>query len=545
MPDKDNIDISMFISDYLADCQEGFQSINDALLALEKDPRQTEKLDEIYRQVHTLKSSSAMLEFSDVSELAHACEDFLDHLRRNDSAITRDYINFLFEITDKLEMMVKEHADGKHDGTLFKEITSKIETILSGRAKPDKKPIAGKPRKSSLLSLEKIHSVKVDIDLLDTMFNTIGELIINKRRIDNIVAGTSDKELKKVSASMDRMINELQDNISAARLVPVGEIFQKFPRMVRDLALEADKEIEFILEGNDIELDKAVLDTIGDSLIHLLRNAVDHGIEAATARQKQGKPAGGIIKLTASRIENHVLISVADDGAGIDPKQLKEVFLRKGLIKAEEAESLHDNDMLELLFESGVSSTEKVTEISGRGVGLDVVRNSVKKLGGTVNINTEKGKGTTFSLKLPLTTAVMQTLIVGIGQHVFAIPTDIIQETLEIKQKDIKEIQDQQALVLRKEVIPFVNLHQALNIPSPENPEALIAIIVNRGDSLISLGVDAVVDQAENIIKPFDPLAQNFTGFSGGTIMGDGKVALLLDIPGLLGFANIQKEYVI
>jgi len=542
MPDKDKLDISMFINDYLTDCREGFQAINKALLALEKAPGQTEHLDEIFRHVHTLKSSSAMLEFSDVAELAHSCEDLMDRLRKNELAVTQDAIDILFEIIDKLEMMVKEHAEGRHGGAGFKDIVRKIEKMSSGAPKLDEKPADGKPRKASSLFLEKIHTVKVDMDLLDAMFNIVGELIINKKRVDTIVAGSTSKELKTVLVSMDHMINELQENVSAARLVPVGEIFQKFPRLVRDLAREAGKEIELILEGSEIELDKAVLDTIGEPLLHLLRNAVDYGIETADSRQQQGKKRAGTIKLAASRMENHVSISVADDGAGIEPKQLKEVFIRKGLIKPGEAESLQDSDILEMLFEPGVSSAEKVTEVSGRGVGLDVVRNSVKQLGGTVNIITDKGKGTNFTLRLPLTTAVMQTLMIGVGKHIFAIPTDIVQETLEVKPQDIRNLHNQQALILRDEVVPFVRLHQILNIPDQENLEEMIAIIVNRGDRLIGLGVDTVVDQADNIIKPFDTLAQHFTGFSGGTIMGDGRVALLLDIPGLLGFTTIQKE---
>jgi len=542
MPDKDKLDISIFINDYLADCREGFQAINKALLALEKAPGQTEHLDEIFRHVHTLKSSSAMLEFSDVAELAHSCEDLMDRLRKNELTVTQDTIDVLFEIIDKLEMMVKEHAEGRHGGTGFKDIVRKIEKMSSGAPELDEKPADSKPRKASALSLEKIHTVKVDMDLLDAMFNIVGELIINKKRVDNIIAGSTSKELKTVLAAMDRMINELQENVSAARLVPVGEIFQKFPRLVRDLAREAGKEIELILEGNEIELDKAVLDAIGEPLLHLLRNAVDHGIETAESRQQQGKKRAGTIKLAASRMENHVSISVADDGAGIEPKQIKEVFVRKGLIKPEEAESLQDRDILDMLFKSGVSSAEKVTEVSGRGVGLDVVRNSVKQLGGTVNIITDKGKGTNFTLRLPLTTAVMQTLMIGVGQHIFAIPTDIVQETLEVKPQNIRNIHNEQALVLRDEVVPFVRLHQILNIPDQENLEEMIAIIVNRGDRLIGLGVDTVVDQADNIIKPFDTLAQHFTGFSGGTIMGDGRVALLLDVPGLLGFTTLQKE---
>jgi two-component system chemotaxis sensor kinase CheA len=542
MPDKDKLDISMFINDYLADCREGFQAINKALLALEKAPGQTEQLDEIFRHVHTLKSSSAMLEFSDVAELAHSCEDLMDRLRKNELTVTQETIDALFEIIDKLEMMVKEHAEGRHGGTDHKDIIRKIEKMSSGAPKLGEKPTAGKPKKASLLSLEKIHTVKVNMDLLDAMFNIVGELIINKKRVDTIMAGSASKELKTVLAAMDRMINELQENVSAARLVPVGEIFQKFPRLVRDLAREAGKEIELILEGSEIELDKSVLDTIGEPLLHLLRNAVDHGIETAESRRQQGKKSMGTIKLAASRMENHVSVSVTDDGAGIDPKHLKEVFVRKGLIKPDEAESLQDRDILEMLFQPGVSSAEKVTEVSGRGVGLDVVKNSVKELGGTVNIITDKGKGTTFAMRLPLTTAVMQTLMIGVGQHIFAIPTDIVQETLEVKPKDIKNIHNEQALLLRDVVVPFVRLHQILNIADQENLEEMIAIIVNRGDRLIGLGVDTVVDQAENIIKPFDPLAQHFTGFSGGTIMGDGRVALLLDIPGLLGFTTLQKE---
>jgi two-component system chemotaxis sensor kinase CheA len=483
-----------------------------------------------------------MLEFSDVAELAHSCEDLMDRLRKNELTVTQETIDALFEIIDKLEMMVKEHAEGRHGGADFKDIVRKIEKMSSGAPKLDEKPTAGKPKKASLLSLEKIHTVKVDMDLLDAMFNIVGELIINKKRVDTIMASSTSKELKTVLAAMDRMINELQENVSAARLVPVGEIFQKFPRLVRDLAREAGKEIELILEGNEIELDKAVLDTIGEPLLHLLRNAVDHGIETAESRQQQGKKRMGTIKLAASRMENHVSVSVADDGAGIDPKHLKEVFVRKGLIKPDEAESLQDRDILEMLFQPGVSSAEKVTEVSGRGVGLDVVKNSVKELGGTVNIITDKGKGTTFTLRLPLTTAVMQTLMIGVGQHIFAIPTDIVQETLEVKPQDIKNIHNEQALILRDVVVPFVRLHQILNIADQENLEEMIAIIVNRGDRLIGLGVDTVVDQSENIIKAFDPLAQHFTGFSGGTIMGDGRVALLLDIPGLLGFTTLQKE---
>jgi len=231
-----------------------------------------------------------------------------------------------------------------------------------------------------------------------------------------------------------------------------------------------------------------------------------------------------------------------DDGRGIDTARLKEAFVRRGLIKPEEEASLEDDDVLKLLFAPGVSSAEEVTNVSGRGVGLDVVRNSVERLGGTVEVTTQKGKGTRFTLTLPLTTAVMQTLMVSVGKHVFAIPTDIVVETLEVKPQDIKEISNEQVLMLRQEVIPFVKLNEILNIPAQENHDSLVAVVTRIGNKFISLGVDTVVDQMENIVKPFDPIAQQFKGFSGGTILGDGSVALLLDIPRLFAFEALRYE---
>ena len=541
MPEKNGLNVSMFLDDYLSDCKEAFQTVNSALLALEKDSSQTDYLDEIFRRFHTLKSSSAMLEFTDIAELAHQSEDLLDNLRRRDLPLTQDVLDILFEVTDRLELMVGERAKGRHEGVSSTDITRRIKKLISKKTRTSQSKV-NNPSKVALPSIEKIHSVKVDINLLDIMFNTIGEVILVKKRIDNIVAETASKELKTALSLMDPMISELQENISIARLVPVGEIFQKFPRMVRDLARDAGKEAELVLEGGEIELDKAVLDTISEPLIHLLRNAVDHGIEPAKIRERQGKKRSGTIRLAAKRTENHILININDDGAGIDTGYIKELFITKGHITATEAGAMQEDDVLELLFQPGMSTAEKVTEISGRGIGLDVVRKSVREIGGTVEMATEKGKGTHFTLRLPLTTAVMQTLMIGVGNHIFAIPSDIVQETLEVKPQDIRDIHNEQALLLRQEVIPFVKLHRILGLPNQESQEEMIAVVIQRGDRLIGLGVDSVVDHTENIIKPFDLLARQFKGFSGGTILGDGSVALLLDIPDLLGLETLQKE---
>ena len=545
MSDKDKIDLSMFLADYLNDAKEGFQRINSALLALEKDHSQTEQLDEVFRAIHTLKSSSMMLEFSNIAELAHTCEDLLDRLRKHEVSVSGETIDALFEVTDTLEKMVQERAEGKEGSVEFQVLARKVKELASGETYRQKQanPQEAPEKKTTVIpTIEKIQTVRVQVELLDALFNLAGELIINKNRLDNILSVTADKELKAALASMEHNISELQENVSAARLVPVGEIFQKFLRMVRDLGRESGKEVELILEGSEIELDKAMLDTLSEPLIHLLKNAVDHGIEPAETRQKRKKKKSGMVKLAVKRAENHILIDVEDDGSGIDTARMKEVAVRKGFVSPEESESLQDRDTLNLLFEPGVTSVEEVTDVSGRGVGLDVVKNSLKRSGGTVEVATQKGKGTRFTLTLPLTTAVLQTLMVGVGKHIFAIPTDTVVETLEIKPGDIKEIRNQQVLVLRQEVIPFVRLNEVLNVPGGEDQDNLIAVVIHIGGRFLSLGVDTVVDQMENIIKPFDPIAQQFRGFSGGTILGNGRVALLLDTPNLFGFETLRYE---
>ena len=557
MPDKDKIDFSMFLDDYLSDAKEGLQSANSALLVLEKDYTKSERLDEIFRHLHTLKSSSAMLEFTDIAQLAHIGEDLLDRLRKHQSPLNPQTIDILFEVLDMLEMMVKARTGGQRKptaewGKRLSDLQNKIKaqetkTPAVRNGESDSTPLS-QPSDSPasvagpLPTIEKIKTVRVNVELLDSLFNLVGEIIITKNRIDSIIGGTAGKELKAALASLERLISELQDDVSAARLVPVNEIFQKYPRMVRDLARDAGKEVELVIEGGDLELDKAVLDTIAEPLIHLLRNAVGHGIENPETRQQTSKGRTGTIKLIAKRAENHVLIVVEDDGRGVDIGRMRKLLISQGRIKPEEVESLGDSDVLNFLFESGVTGAEGVTELSGRGVGLDVVRTAARSLGGRVDVVTEMNKGTSFILKLPLSTAVMQTLMVGVGQHVFAIPSDIVIETLEVKSQNIKQVHKERALILRQEAIPFVALGEVLNISQRQDQEGQIAVITHWGDRFLGLGVDAVIDQKENIVKTFDPIARQVNGFSGGIIMGNGNVALLLDIPSLFEIRTLGKE---
>lgn len=559
MAEEEKIDLSLFLNEYLEDAKAGFQRANSALLALEKDHSQLERLEEIARVFHTLKSSSAMLGFDGIADLSHFSENLLGRMRKNEISVTKEAVDTLFEVIDLLEAMVRVREERKEPGEIsavrYMELKKKLEVLdmaseESGGAgqeeKIEQKADAGSPDHSSykelpLPAIEKIETVRVRVSLLDTLFNLVGELLITKNRIDNILAGTANKELKAALSSMDHMITSMQENVSTARLVQVDEIFQKFPRMVRDLARAGEKDIDFIMEGRDIELDKSVLDAISEPLLHLLRNAVGHGIESMEERQQHGKNTRGTIRLEAKRDENHILIDVSDDGRGIDLELMKGIAVRKGFIKQEEAELLKDREVMKILFAPGFSSVEKVTGLSGRGVGLNVVRTAAREMGGTVEVTTEKGKGSRFSLTLPLTTAIMNTLVVGIGGHVFVIPSDIVIETQRVEQADLKEIADGLVFVLKNEIIPFVALGKAMGITLGEEKE-FTTVIIRRGDRVLGLGVDEVLDQMDNIVKPFDPIAQKFRGFSGGTILGDGRVALLLDIPTLFGFEILQEE---
>jgi len=642
----DRIDLKIFLGEYLSDVREGLQAINTALLALEKDHSLIAPLDEIFREFHTIKSSSAMLEFSEIAEMAHFTENLIDRLRKRELAVTKEGIDILFEIVDTFEKMINDRVEKKNIEEISRVSAVRMETLkhkigsfasqevlvsqgvialnehriiesfnpaaerifgytadevtgqnintlmpepyksnhdqyvmhylktgvtkvigigreFAGRRKDgttfpmelavselrlaDRRLFIGivrditarKTKTFTAAALEKIKTVRVSTDLLDSMFNYVGELIITKNRIDNLIIDIEKKELKAALAAMDRTINALQDNVSAARMVPVDEIFQKFPRMVRDLAKNAGKEIEFKIEGSEVELDKAMLDSISEPVIHLLRNAIDHGIEREEERLKKNKQRKGSIRLAAKRAENHILIEVEDDGSGINIEHMKEVAVKMGFGTPEDIKLIHEKDMLNLLFKPGFSSAEEVTNVSGRGIGLDVVKTAAEKMGGSVTVETHKDSGSKFIMQLPLTSAIMQTLLVGVGDHIFAIPSDIIIETIDVKADEIKEIHDRKILILRKEVLPFVELGKALNVPGQNMEENHIAVIISRGDRFMALGVDTLIDQMETIIKPFDPVAQRFKGFSGGTILGDGSVALLLDIPALFEFKTV------
>ena len=388
---------------------------------------------------------------------------------------------------------------------------------------------------AGLSAARRTQSVRVNIARLDTLMNLVGELVINRTRLAQIAQGSNIPDLREALDQTSRLTAELQDEVMKTRMVPVEHVFNRFPRMVRDLARAEGKEIDFVVEGKEIELDRTILDEISDPLIHMIRNAVDHGIATPEKRVKQGKPARGTVKLSAYRDRNYVAIEVYDDGEGVEPARVFDRALSKGLIGEDERRSLTDDDVLRVLCMPGFSTSDKVSGVSGRGVGMDAVKSKAESLGGFVLLAFEPGLGTTVTLKLPLTLAIVQALMVEVSGETYAVPLGTVRETHVISPEDIKTVQSHEAIFLRDETIPLLRLDRLLECSHQLNgAEQFPVVITEIGTRLIALGVHSLIGQQEIVINTLDKFLKRVDGFAGATILGSGRVALILDIPSLM-----------
>ncbi len=380
-------------------------------------------------------------------------------------------------------------------------------------------------------------TIRVDHEKLDHLMNLIGELIINRNRYSMLAkaldegmdVGEIAASLTETTYAMARISDDLQDTIMKVRMVPVQTVFSRFPRLVRDLSRKSDKQVELITEGEETELDKSVVEVIGDPLVHLIRNSVDHGIEPEDVRIKAGKNPVGKVWLRAYHRGNSVALEVEDDGRGIDPEKMRQSAVSKGLLLPEEAKSLDDREALELIFAPGFSTAEKVTDISGRGVGMDVVRTNIKNLKGSVNISSEVGRGTKFILTLPLTLAIIDALMVKVAGQTFAIPLDAVSETTKIEASRLTDVNNRKAVTLRGEVLGVVDLRELLEMPPREETEILAVLVIHDNDRRLGIIVDNLLERQEIVIKSLGSYLGDQKGLSGATIMGDGSVVLILD----------------
>jgi len=389
----------------------------------------------------------------------------------------------------------------------------------------------------------KAQTIRVSVERLEHLMNLVGELVIDQTRIHEVERvqrrrfnDPSVEELGHISDHLSRIIGDLQESVMKTRMLPIEQLFNRFPRMIRDLSRDLGKEIELVIEGKDTELDRTLIEEIADPLIHLIRNALDHGIEKPEIRQSKGKPAKGTLTIRAAHEDNQVVIYVIDDGAGIDAQKMRNSAIGKGVITEEEASYLSERESVELIFRPGFSTAAVVSDVSGRGVGMDIVKSHIEKLNGLIEIETAVGQGTCFKIKLPLTLAIIEGLLVRLSGQTYIIPMSNIAEIVRVTPEDIKTVRGQSVILLRNQVIPVAWIHEYFRLPKPEGHKPYISlVIVGSAEKRLAMVVDELIGNQEIVIKSLGSYIGKVPGIAGGTILGDGSVALIMEIAGLIG----------
>jgi two-component system chemotaxis sensor kinase CheA len=384
-----------------------------------------------------------------------------------------------------------------------------------------------------------LQSVRVSIEQMDALLNLVGELVIERARLERGVRKVAElngngiaEELQGVTERVSRIVSQLQEALTRTRMVPLNVVFARFPRLVRELARSMNKRIQLKIEGEDTEIDRALVEKLNECLVHLIRNAIDHGIEPPDERTAAGKPPEGLIEISASQSEGSVIVVVRDDGRGIDPNKIRRKAIERGLLTEEQASSLSDDDAIQFIFRSGFSTKEEVSEVSGRGVGMDAVKAAMEQIGGTIDLHSQIGAGTTVTLRLPLTLAIIPALLVRVGGRLFALPMHSVTEVLDLQRSDIQEIgTGEKVLVLRGNPLPLFSLAKLLGIPNGGTEGT--GVIVRQQEKLIAMSVEGVEGKDEIVIKPLGYPLHNLRSFIGATILGDGSIALIVDLNGL------------
>lgn len=492
-----------------------------------------------------LKSARAFLIVKDLEEIG----EIVKSIPETESIENEDFdlqLSFLL-VTHSTEEEVKNLVEGisevrgveiqtvdfTNEAPVEEKKEENKETVKPKNIVEEKKPAAKKPAKKTVAKKEghkKAHqSVRVDLERIDKLMNMVSELVIYRTRLEQIVLNYKSPELSETLEQVGRTTTDLQDLVMKIRMLPLDTVFNRFPRMIRDVSVELNKEINFIIEGADTELDRTVIDEIGEPLIHLLRNAADHGIESKEERIAAGKDVVGTVKLIAYQEGTKALIKVIDDGAGINVEKVRAKAEKVGI----NTEGLSENEIKNLIFAQGFSTNEVVTDISGRGVGMDVVKTKIASLGGTVDLISEEGKGSTFIIQLPLTLQIIQALLVNVGEETLAISLGFIDRVIDYKEENIKRTNGKEVIIYRDSVIPLVRLNERLDIQADDSEKKFV-IIVNVGDKTVGLLVDSLLGQQEIVIKPLGKTLKSLKEYIGATILGNGLVTLILDVGALI-----------
>lgn len=504
---------------YVSEALEHVETVNETLLKLEEEPEKREYLDLIFRSAHTVKGMSATMGYDDTRELCKNIENIFDNIRKGQAKLTPNLASALFKCIDLLREMI---ADEK------KKID--LKPFLQMLEKPDE---VQHTATEASTNNAKSPTIRVKMADLDSLVNLVGELVISKMRLEQTMSKSSD-DSHQVLMELDRLVTDLQYQSMKLRLVPVDQVFSRFTRLVRDTSAALGKQVNLVMESSGIELDRTVLDAITDPLLHILRNCVDHGLEPPEERTEAGKSTTGTIRLTAYGVGDQVAIKIEDDGRGINLDRIKAKAIEKGLLTEDQAMKLSDEEAISLLGTPGLSTAKEVTDVSGRGVGMDVVITQVEQVGGNVKITTQKGKGTVMILTIPLSVSIIGGLLINVSGDKYVLPLSSISTTVVVEPDQIKSIHGQEAIVLREQVVPLIHVASILGIDQNRIPtDKITVVIVDKGGKPYGLVVDSYDRKQEIVIKRLGNEAHSSELFTNATILGDGSVALILD-PALL-----------
>ncbi|WP_266205790.1 chemotaxis protein CheA [Pontibacter kalidii] len=534
---------------FIAEALEYFDALNRHISTLEREPESEETLAEIFRLLHNLKANSKAIGYLQISDVSHKLETAFSLIRNKELSFSDEVVKVLFDGIDLLGELIHNVDNpgyGEPDPLLLRNLDIIVENLSDSTIELAK---VQKYNTSKNLALSEL--IYIQIKKLDHMMNLVGELMIDRDRVLSISRELNNDELKNVSSHLYRITEDLQYSVMDARLVNIGSLFNKFPRIVRDVASAEGKQVNLELQGHDIQIDRNILQIMADSLLHLVRNAITHGLEKPEERESKGKNKVGVLRLTAQSDRENVLLRLQDDGRGIDLKLVKRAAVEKQLISAESARGMADNEVLSLLFEPGFSTAKEVTEFSGRGVGLDVVKNAIDSIGGRINVNSEKGKGTTFSLQLPSSIAVKGALLFEVDSIYFAIPLIHTDQVVSLDKDELHEVGSVLIANLKGETVTVVYLNELLNAPEAEmnlgdksrlNGQVQNIIIVSYNNRKLGLIVDKLYRQQDIVVKPLSKPLDQIDIYGGVTLLGTGKVCLVLDVPAITRYFVHRKQ---
>ena len=563
MPDKkDVVDLDaelldQMAQDFLEESREHLDHLNLDLVRLEENPEDEALINEIFRTVHTLKGGAAFVGMDGIKVVSHKMEEVFGAIRSGNLKVSPSIIDTMLEAMEVLNIL-RDRSAAK-DGAIFD--TTRIELELMGVLSEVPLKFAGPPtgedvpvtvgevpipsessversRAESILPNTALGSqtIRVVTEKLDVLINLVGEMITARNRLKGFSDRFRNDELAGIASTVERLTGQLHTAVMSVRMVPIERLFIKFPGVVRNLARQQNKQIDLIIEGEETELDKTVLEQMYDPLVHLLRNAVDHGIESPEIREKLGKPTAGRIWLLSRHEKGGVLIEVADDGGGIDPEKIREVAVGKGLLTQEEARLMSDDLAIRFMFTPGFSTSVKVSEISGRGVGMDVVRENVQRLRGVLDVETAVGKGTVIRIQLPLTLAILDVLLVKVAGLTYALQLNMVSETMLIDASEISAIEKNEVIFVRGKALPLKKLGSLLKCASPsaDVKGPVPVVIVRLAEKRVALAVDELLGKQEVVMKSIGDYLGRVEGIEGASVLADGSVTLIVDIEAAL-----------